>query len=164
VPIATRVLVLWLAVAAGCASSNQEDDEALVVANRQEWAVTDIDGTRHDLSAELANGKSVALVFWQTWCKACLREAPELAAAARKHAGSVAFYGVVSGPDEYVDDGKVRTVAKKYSMPYPQIRDRELELTHQFHVRGTPTIVVVRPDGRVAYTGHQPPESWIDPR
>ncbi len=83
-----------------------------------------------------------------------------LAQAAQQNKESVSFFGVISGPDERVDDDKVRAVAKRTRMPYPQIRDRDLDLTHRFHVRGTPTIIVIAPDKTIAHHGSRPPKTW----
>ena len=41
--------------------------------------IQDMAGRPHDLDSILGQGQSIALVFWQTWCKPCLREMPELA-------------------------------------------------------------------------------------
>jgi thiol-disulfide isomerase/thioredoxin len=119
-----------------------------------------LDGTRSDLSASFSAGRPVALIFWQTWCAACVREAPELASAAMRLAGRVDFFGVVTGPDDVVDEAEVQRMADKLELPYPQARDRSAELAHRFDVQGTPTIVVLEPTGRVSYRGHQLPAQW----
>ena len=55
----------------------------------------------------------------------------------------------------------VREVAEGFALPYPQVRDRDLALTRRFEVEGTPTVLVLGPDGRLLYRGHAPPESWF---
>lgn len=125
-------------------------------------AAADLEGKQHDLDSVLAAGRPVALIFWQTWCVSCLREAPGLAEAARRLDGKIAFYGVVSGPDEAVDVQKIREIVKTNGLPYPQLRDRDLRLTDALGVTGTPTIIVIGTDRKVRYTGHRPPESWLD--
>jgi len=124
------------------------------------WVVADMDGDELDLGAELASGHPVALVFWQTWCSSCRREFPELVSAAERYGDSIRFVGVVSGPDDVVDDSAVRAVARQNGLPYPQVRDRDLSLTHRYEVTGTPTIVVVGPGRRTLYRGHETPEDW----
>lgn len=122
--------------------------------------LVDMDGTQHHVDALLDSGQNVALVFWQTWCTSCKREAPNLAQAIREHADAIRFFGVVSGPDAAVDDEKVRRVAREWKHPHPQIRDRDLSLTRRFNVRGTPVIIVLGRDGEVLYRGYRPPKSW----
>ncbi len=149
--------VLVVAAVSGCVSSPSNSRDANPVARLM---VTDMDGTAHDLGAEMKAGRSVALVFWQTWCASCLQEAPALAAAARKHGKAIRFIGVVPGPNDRVDDKKVRAVARRFAMPYPQVRDRDLALSDRFAVTGTPTIIVLGPDGKIVYNGHEPPADW----
>jgi thiol-disulfide isomerase/thioredoxin len=120
----------------------------------------DMRGGRHDLSRALADDRSVALVFWQSWCAPCIREAPGVASASKRLDGEVDFYGVVSGPDDVVDEQAVTDTARRLELPYPQVRDRSGELARRFEVVGTPTIVVIEPSGRVSFNGHELPPSW----
>lgn len=122
--------------------------------------VTDMDGATHDLDQVLDQGNAVALVFWQTWCASCIREAPQLAADARRFGGDIEFVGVVPGTDDYVDDEEVERKARELGLPYPQVRDRDMALSKRFEVTGTPTIVVLGENGRILFHGHRPPEDW----
>lgn len=122
--------------------------------------IEDMDGATHDADAILAAGKPVVFVFWQTWCSSCKREAPELAEAVEAYEGKIQFFGVISGPDDVVDDAKVRNVAKEWHHPHPQVRDRDLSLTKRFNVRGTPVIIVLGPEQRVLFRGYRLPEDW----
>jgi thiol-disulfide isomerase/thioredoxin len=124
------------------------------------WILTDMAGETHDVDELLAQGRNVTLVFWQTWCGPCKREAPGLAVAATEHAEGLAFFGVVSGSDRDIDDKKVRGYVQKYELPYPQIRDRDISLTKQYEVVATPTIIVLGPGREVLFRGNHPPESW----
>jgi thiol-disulfide isomerase/thioredoxin len=119
-----------------------------------------LDGAEYDLGRSFAAERAVALVFWQTWCSACLREGPQLAAADGRLAGSIDFYGVVTGPDDVVDEAAVASTARQLGLPYPQVRDRSAALARRFGVRGTPTIVVIEPSGEVSYNGHELPAAW----
>lgn len=122
--------------------------------------VHDMQGVERNLGATLASGKKVALVFWQTWCAPCIQEAPNLVAAARAHASTIEFVGVVAGPDDAVDDQEVRAMTTKLQLPYPQVRDRDLALTTRYGVKATPTIVVLGKDAKVLYFGHRSPADW----
>jgi len=56
-------------------SSGAADDAASA------WVPTDMEGESHDVDELLAQGRNVTLIFWQTWCGPCKREAPGLALA-----------------------------------------------------------------------------------
>lgn len=109
------------------------------------------------IADELATGKKVALVFWQSWCSSCRREAPELVEASRKYPG-IEIIGVVPGPDEDVDEAELERTIRDLGLPYRSVRDRDLTLTRALDVTGTPTIVVLDATGRILYQGHTVPE------
>lgn len=129
-------------------------------ASSERLLLHDMDGRTHDADALLAAGQPVVLVFWQTWCPTCKREAPELAHAVLEYGDAMKFFGVVSGPDDVVDDAKVLRVAEEWGHRHPQIRDRDLSLTKRFKVFGTPVIIVLGREGRELYRGHRLPKDW----
>mgnify|MGYP006442093351 CR=1 FL=1 len=120
----------------------------------------DIEGRSHDPSKVLASGKPVALVFWQSWCGSCVAEAPHVEQARRKFGERIEFYGVVSGPDQSVDEAAVRKVVFQNQLQYTQLRDRDGALSKHFSVQSTPTIVIIGADRQVLYSGHTLPEDW----
>jgi thiol-disulfide isomerase/thioredoxin len=119
----------------------------------------DLKGQAHELELLREQRKPIALVFWQTWCAGCIKEAPEMARAAREHEG-IQFLGIVSGPDGTVDEDEVLAIKERFGLPYPQLRDRELLITDYFDVKGTPTIIVIDAGGHVVFRGHEAPASW----
>lgn len=155
------IAALLLSLATACAATDARPRAAPVVAGaRQPLVVRDMDGLGHDLDRALAAGKAVTLVFWQTWCESCRREAPEVIAAARSLGERAEFYGVVPGTDERVDEHEVRRMAQELGFTFPQLRDRDLSLTERFDVDGTPTILVLVGDGEPVYRGHRTPRDW----
>lgn len=119
--------------------------------------LSDMTGHEVVLADELASGKRVALVFWQEWCAPCRAEAPRLVAASKQYP-EVEFIGVVSGPDDAVDEAAVERAIRELGLPYRNVRDRELDLTRALEVTGTPTIVVLGASGQVLYQGHRSPD------
>ena len=83
-----------------------------------------------------------------------------MALDAREWGDEIRFYGVVPGPDANVDEARLLEIVEEYGLPYPQLRDRTLALTERFEVKGTPTILVLGPDGRLLYRDNVPPEDW----
>lgn len=118
-----------------------------------------ISGPDRRVADSFAADRPIVLVFWQSWCSSCVAEAPELARAAREHP-EFDFYGIVSGPEGRVDELAVGVLAAELELPYPNLRDTSLALTEGLGVTGTPTIVVLGPDRRVRYDGHEPPADW----
>ena len=141
-----------LAAAPGCGAPPPRPE----VNRTARLEVRDTQGGPQDIEGALARGETVALVFWQTWCKPCKREAPAIAAAHRSHGDAIRFIGVVSGEQ---DQAEIDATARDWGMAYPQVVDADLTLATRFDVYGTPTVVVLRED-EVVYRGHRPPEDW----
>ena len=120
----------------------------------------DMEGNRHTLSTVISSGKNVVLVFWQTWCASCLGEMPELVKAAESYKAHFQYYGIISGPDEDVDEKKITKTIQKFKIPFPQIRDRELLITNHFAVKGTPTLIILGKGESTLYRGHGLPKEW----
>ncbi len=152
-------LVVGICACSSPAAGNEPDADSLAPVTGP-LVVVDRAGTSHDVQASLRAGRPVALVFWQSWCKSCLEEAPGLAAAARELDGRLQFVGVVPGPDASVDEAALDAAIARFELPYPQVRDRDLSLTRRFEIEGTPTIVVLGAGGQVVYRGHRAPEDW----
>jgi len=124
------------------------------------FVLHDMSGHQHDVDALLAQGKIVTLLFWQTWCTSCKREAPKVVAAEKTNADSVAFFGVIVGPDRSVDEAKIEKTVTEWGFRFPQIRDRNLELADRYQAFGTPVIVILGPERRVLYRGYRLPRDW----
>ncbi len=152
-------LALFLAV--GCAGPSSTsapvslDPGALLALDG-----ADLDGNVVALRSLVNEGKPAAVIFWQTWCKPCLAKTPQLAADARTWGDRIAFVGVVSGGDSTVREDEVKRIVSEHSVPYPQVRDRDLSWARAFGIEGTPTIVVIDGEGAVRYRGNQLPPDW----
>ena len=120
----------------------------------------DMAGITYDLDQLSAAEKPIVFVYWQPWCAPCKKEAPAIVKAAAAHAGHLQFFGVVSGKDELVDAKHVQTFIEKSGFTFPQIRDKDLSMTKEMDIAGTPTVIIVGKGNQVLYRGHQPPEDW----
>lgn len=151
------------ALLSGCASPKPRPAEKPAAAKDLPTLLSrleDVDGGLHDAAAAAREGKTVVLVFWQTWCQACRREAPRIVAAARRQGDAALFLGIVPGPDDVVDMGELRHAIQEQGYRFPQIRDRDLALTHAFGVEATPAIVVLDPSLAVVHRGSHMPDKW----
>jgi thiol-disulfide isomerase/thioredoxin len=123
-------------------------------------AIVDMEGGNHQLAEISEQGDSIALIFWQTWCSSCKAELPGISKIAKDSKLRMKFFGVISGPDEFVDDNKVRSYLREQTLSFPQIRDREASISNTFGVKGTPTIVILGRNGEVLYNEHHTPSDW----
>lgn len=178
-PAMTRSIRLTLVIAlaalvAGCAGPPDGGNAAAAPLKLAAETLTQptLSGAPSDLATRLDRGETVVLVFWQTWCESCRREAPAIAKAAEQERGSLTFLGVVPGADANVSDAEITATAGRWGYTFPQLRDRELALTRALGVEGTPTIVVLGPGpndtgssgARILYREHRLPDSWASYR
>lgn len=112
-----------------------------------------VTGERLDAARALRDGQTLALVFWQPWCSACVDEVPGLLAAQRRFADDLRVVSIVSGPAGSVDEDLVHATIDEHRISYPVVRDTTLALTEHLGVDSTPTIVVVDRDGNLVYVG-----------
>lgn len=146
---------------ASCASEpNLQSSQAQASIDARGLTAQDIEGAEHALDLQFQSGRAVALVFWQTWCANCIKEAPQVEAARAAWGEQVAFYGVVSGPDQAVDEQQLRRLVAKMGLQYPQLRDRDGSWSGRFEVSATPTVMVFSQQGELLYRGSHLPEDW----
>ena len=157
--------LLGLAFFAACAGPSESTTTEIVSSSDSALALlsnspVDMDGNPLALEVGLAAGRPLVLVFWQSWCESCLKEAPGLGRAARSLRGKVDFLGVVPGQDGAVDEDRVRQISDELGMPYAHLRDRTLEWTRTFKVDGTPTMIALGARGNVIWRGNHAPKDW----
>jgi peroxiredoxin len=93
------------------------------------------------------HGQTVVLDFWATWCLPCVFQVPELNKlwAAHKELGDVVVIGVavdVEGAEV------VAPWAEEQGVDYTLVIGDE-DLARDFGVMGFPSLVIIKPDGRV---------------
>lgn len=92
-------------------------------------------------------GYPVVLNFWASWCIPCKEEAPELAAAAQRYRGQVAFLGVdiqdfTSDARKFMDD---------VDASYVSVRDGTSKTSASYGLTGLPETFYVDRQGRVVF-------------
>jgi cytochrome c biogenesis protein CcmG, thiol:disulfide interchange protein DsbE len=95
-------------------------------------------------------GKAVVLNFWASWCYPCKREAPALAAAARRWSSRVTVIGV----DVNDFSGDARKFMRRHGITYPIVHDNHNVTSSKYGYAALPETFFV--DRRGLVVGHVP--------
>lgn len=98
-------------------------------------------------SLDELRGAPVVLNFWATWCGPCRRELPALQAAAERYDGEVLIVGVDQGEDA----STVQAFADELGLTFPVPLDGELDVAHDYNVKGLPTTFFIDADGVIRH-------------
>lgn len=150
--------VALIAAIAGCgAPPTQTDPTERETYTRPSIALATVQEARELMSA--AQGRTLVINFWATWCPPCVKEMPELADFYRAYGDKVEFLSFsVDLPDTL--DSHVKPFIYSYEIPFPvhlvhaqddtEWADLELDWNG-----GLPATFVFGPDGSVA-------RSWVE--
>ncbi len=109
-----------------------------------------IDGAVIDLGS-LYGKQAVYLKFWATWCVPCRQQMPHFQRVYATAGTDLAVIAIDVGFNDSID--AIRTYRKKLGITMPIVFD-DGSLGAAFHVRVTPTHIVIGRDGRILYVGH----------
>lgn len=90
-------------------------------------------------------GRPVVVNVWASWCGPCRVEAPLLQKASERYGERVVFLGV-DARDSAKDAG---AFIRRYGISYPNVIDRDEEITALLGLRGFPTTYVFDRSGKV---------------
>ncbi|MTH47323.1 TlpA family protein disulfide reductase [Intestinirhabdus alba] len=106
-------------------------------------AAFDLQGNESGL--ERWKGKSIYLNFWSASCSGCLAEMDALEALSKKWRDKVVVVAINTDPQAVSLDN----LLAKHQVSYPVLRD-QLQITQErYRIIGTPTSVLIDPQGRV---------------
>jgi len=109
-----------------------------------------IDGDTIDLGT-LYGKKAVYLKFWATWCVPCRQQMPHFEHAYESAGPDLAVIAVNVGFNDSIE--AIRAYRKQLGITMPIVFD-DGSLGAAFHLRVTPTHIVIGRDGRILYVGH----------
>lgn len=91
-------------------------------------------------------GRWVLVNFWASWCIPCREEAPALESFQRRQGNG---HFTVLGIDSRDLSGDGRAFVERYGLSYPQLRDGNGDLAHEFGTTGVPENFLIDPQGKV---------------
>jgi cytochrome c biogenesis protein CcmG/thiol:disulfide interchange protein DsbE len=101
-------------------------------------------------------GRWVLVNFWASWCVPCRQESPALERFYDRHR---ADRFTVLGIDTRDLSGDGRDFVRKLRVTYPQLRDGDGTLAHDFGTTGVPENYLVDPQGKLALIRRGPVDS-----
>jgi peroxiredoxin len=114
-----------------------------------DFALTDIHGEEFQLSDHL--GRVVLINFFATYCESCRQEMLELKSVWQRFS-SDRFVAVSVSVDTYQDTENVLSdFVKEYEINWTVAQDIA-GVSSQYNVSAIPTLVIVDPEGYIAYT------------
>lgn len=143
-----RLDALQVAVGRGAADLLVDVNEGaaglLVGSEAPEFALAGLHGETLTLAALRSAGKPVLLLFTAPGCGPCESLMPEVAQWQQDHARALSIALISAGPTE-----AVAAVAREHGLRNV-LRQDAWEVAESYRYQGTPSAVVVGPDGRIA--------------
>ena len=157
-PAAIAVLALfiaWIRAAPALAEVSgqqraQEAGRAILGTPAPRLVLKTIDGASIDLGSQYGK-KAVYLKFWATWCVPCRQQMPHFEHTYETAGPDLAVIAIDVGFNDSID--AIQAYRKKLGITMPIVFD-DGSLGAAFHLRVTPTHIVIGRDGRIQYVGH----------
>jgi thiol-disulfide isomerase/thioredoxin len=128
----------------------QEAGRALIGSPAPPLVLKTIDGETIDLGS-LYGKKAVYLKFWATWCVPCRQQMPHFEHTYETAGTDMAVIAIDVGFNDSID--AIKAYRKRLGITMPIVFD-DGTLGAAFHLRVTPTHIVIGRDGRIQYIGH----------
>lgn len=112
--------------------------------------------TSRPLQPEDLQGRVILLDFWTFCCINCMHIVPDLQYLEQKFGDKLTVIGVHSAKFQNEKDTQnIRNAMLRYGIHHPVVNDAEFKIWQKFGVRAWPTLILIRPDGRIAnvYSG-----------
>ena len=127
------------------------------------FSLKSLGGEQIALKDLLAKGH-VMLVFWETQCVYCYAHIKDFNALQKQYQDKGLTIAAINFLGEY--ESEVREYVTDNDVRYLVLADRlkNIDVAEAYKVIGSPTIVVIAPDGNILSYGHKIPDmaKWID--
>ena len=119
-------------------------------------------GGQHSLE-QLTKQGHVLLVFWATECVYCYAHVADFKKLHQQYNGKGLTLAAINIGGEY--EPEVKEYVKDNELNYLILSNRlkNLDVAEAYKVFGTPTMILVSPNGAILYRGHEIPElgNWV---
>lgn len=126
------------------------------------FTLQSLDGPKVSLQGLLAKGH-VMLIFWETQCVYCYSHINDFNALHRQYQNKGLTIAAINFLGEY--EAEIREYVTDNKLEYLILADRlnNIDVAEAYKVIGSPTIVMIAPDGKVLSYGHKIPNvaTWI---
>lgn len=126
-----------------------------------EFKLKTLAGIEHSLSSLRKKGH-VLLVFWAVECVYCYAHIKEFNRAHEEFKDKLTIAAINIGGEYPVE---VAEYVKDNNLKYLILSERlnNLDVGESYHVLGTPTLVLISPQGKVLFYGHRVPDltQWL---
>ena len=127
------------------------------------FSLKSLGGEQVSLQGLLTKGH-VMLVFWETQCVYCYAHIKDFNALQKQYQDEGLTIAAINFLGEY--ESEVREYVTDNDVQYLVLADRlnNIDVAEAYKVIGSPTIVMVAPDGKILSYGHKIPDmaKWID--
>ena len=123
--------------------------QATIGEKTPDFTLKTVAGNTVNLSNTLKT-KPAVLVFWATWCPACVREIPDVEKFYRSKGDEVAVIAINIQESEKV----IAKFVSKKGISYPVALDTTGKIAQSYGVRGIPSVIAVDKNGDILYYGH----------
>jgi peroxiredoxin len=166
------VVLLFTLLLAGCGNAGETPQSApagpaqigIMTGQRApDFMLSDLSGTPFTLS-QLRGSKAVMLVFWATWCPACIQTIPQFSELHTQY-GSRGFEVVSVNIASNDPLPRVQRFQEINRLPYRILYDEKTDVSRTYGVFGIPTTLIIDRDGIIRYRGNllpPNPKQFID--
>ena len=132
----------------------QAPDFVLKKAKADQPALSLSSYSTHQEGTLLRPGCWVVLDFWATWCPDCRKEIPAVKNIYKKYRNMVKLIGVSFDTDKEKLKAFRAENEIKWSMFCEYKKWKETNISKAYNIQWIPTMYLIDPEGKVAYTDH----------
>jgi len=148
--ISTVLLSLSISPLSGGEDQGKESEISATMAPR--FTLRDINNQSVSLDSLLGKGP-IAIDFWATWCKPCLKELDTMNEIYKKY-HERGFEILAINHDEPRNEAKVKPFVKSRRWKFPVLLDLEGNVRRLYQIKALPASFILDKEGRIRFT-HQ---------